>query len=75
MRGGTWDPVEKRYTCCGSRNAYHYASCPLRKKIPGRASDKDWQAVQDCKHDGYTSQQCAATLGMPLDQVNELWIQ
>lgn len=71
---GTWDPIEKKHKCCGSKHSYHYSSCPERNKIPGRASDPDWQKVQQCKAEGITSGDCAKREGMPLDQVNDLWL-
>lgn len=72
--GNTWDKKNKRHTCCGSKHTYHRSSCPNRMSaIPGRMSDPDFINVQSCKAEGYTSGQCAISLGMPLAQVNELW--
>ena len=72
--GPTWDEDKKQHKCCGSKHSYHNSSCPERSKIPGRASDPDWQKVHSCKDSGLSSGECAAKLGMPLDQVNDLWL-
>lgn len=70
----TWDDQKKEHTCCGSKHSYHYSSCPKRTAIPGRLSDPDFQKVQDLKEKGVGSSDVAKQLGLPLEQVNDLWI-
>jgi len=74
FRESTWNRKTQRHECCGSKHSYHYSSCPNRVKIPGRASDHDFMQVQAHKEQGMTSREVAATLNMPLEQVNDLWI-
>lgn len=75
VHGDTWNKELGCHSCCGSKHTYHKSTCQLRApKIPGRVSDPEFIKVQSCKGEGLTSGQCAATLNMPLDQVNDLWV-
>lgn len=74
----TWDKTLRRHTCCGSIHSYHKSNCPTRKAmIPGRSSDPDFIAVQTMKNANpdMSSFEVARFLNLPLDQVNDLWIQ
>lgn len=74
----TWSKEKKMHTCCGSMHSYHKTSCPVRRslpQIPGRASDPLFVRVHELKNEGLTSGQIAHEMGLPLDQVNELFVQ
>jgi len=72
----TWSKELKMHTCCGSKHSYHKGNCPVNgTRIPGRASDPDFIRVQNLKLEDLTSGEVAKRLNMPLDQVNELWVQ
>lgn len=71
----TWNKSLGHHTCCGSKHSYHYSSCPMRKNsIPGRSSDPDFMKIQDLKDAGFSSSEVAKQLGLPLAQVNDMWI-
>jgi hypothetical protein len=72
----TWDKQKRMHTCCGSHHSYHKGHCPVKGvRIPGRASDPEFMKVQEAKSEGLTSGDVAKKLNMPLEQVNELWIE
>lgn len=81
-RDSTWDQKKHMHTCCGSKHgAYHKSACPIRngdisdlKMNAAREIDPVKLRVRELKEQGYTSIVVAEKLGMPLKDVNKLWI-
>ncbi len=71
----TWDSKEKMHICCGSKHSYHKPHCRFRQLPPeaDRSKDPIFIIVQRLRAEGFTSEEVAKIMVLPLAEINQIY--